>query len=94
MSDHDKKWVDPHKVKFPLQDEDIKYIGTKSEDGTYIIYIACNKFDDKGRGKIMCGRDRLFGYSSFWEHVENKYHRDAVQRKSDADKKISIFPQA
>ena len=44
MSDHEKKWVDPCKVKPPPQDEYIKYIGRKAEDGEYTICIACNKF--------------------------------------------------
>ena len=65
MSDHEKQWVDPCKVKLPIQDEDIKYITRKVEDRTYIICIACNTFDGKGRGKIMCGLDKLFCYSSF-----------------------------
>ena len=87
ISDHVKQWVDPCKVKSPLQDRYIKYIDRKPEDGMNIICIACNKFDGKGRGKTMYKSYRLFGSYYFREHAKNKYHIDSVQRNSAADKK-------
>ena len=69
----------------------------KSNDGKFIICVACELYDDRKfskNGTVTCARGRIFKFDSMVAHLKNEYHtRSMLRQQMDEDGAILTADQ-